>query len=149
MSEFRDERGAAVELRLANRLEELDKLHAFLSAVAARDGWPEKLRMELLLCCDELVTNAIHYGFPDGGEHAITLTARTEEGMAVIVMEDEGVAYDPLTESVEPDITLGVEEREIGGLGVFLVKRLAERLEYERTARGNRLVLAKALRTTS
>lgn len=136
-------------MRLANRLEELDKLHGFLADVAARDGWPEKLRMDLLLCCEELVINVIRYGFPEGGEHAITLTAKTEDGMAVIVLEDEGIAYDPLTESVEPDITLGVEEREIGGLGIFLVKRLAERLAYERTARGNRLVLAKALRTTS
>ncbi|WP_027086256.1 ATP-binding protein [Cohnella panacarvi] len=139
--------GAAV-LRVANRLEELERLHAFLDSVAEQGGWPGKLKLDFLLCCEELVTNTIHYGFPQGGDHTITITAATENGIASILLEDGGIAFNPLLESKEPDISLGIEDRDIGGLGVFFVKSLMDTVQYERTANGNRLSLAKALTTT-
>lgn len=146
MSEIRDNRQAAFELRIANRLEELERLHEFLSGVAEREEWPKKLELDFLLCCEELLTNTILYGYPQGGEHTIRIATATENGVVNIVLEDEGIAFDPLTDSDAPDITLGVEERKIGGLGIYFVQRLMDKLQYERTAQGyNRMVLAKAL----
>ncbi|MBO9597098.1 MAG: ATP-binding protein [Cohnella sp.] len=76
------------------------------------------------------------------------MTATTENGEARIVLEDGGVPFDPLTDSDEPDISLGIEDRVIGGLGIMFVKSLMDTLHYERTTSGNRISLAKTLTST-
>lgn len=135
-------------LQVANRLEELERLHAFLDDVAEQGGWPGKLKLDFLLCCDELLTNTIHYGFPQGGDHTITITAATENGIASMVLEDAGIAFNPFLDSDEPDISLSLEDRDIGGLGIYFVKQRMDTFHYERTTNGNRLSLAKALNST-
>lgn len=131
-------------LRLTNSLSELDRLHAFFKACGSRYGWSDKLNGQLVLSCDELLTNTISYGYPQGGEHEIVLTVRLVPDGVEVTLEDEGIPFDPLQKD-DPDLTLGVEDREIGGLGVLFVKRLMDEVHYERTAAGNRLRLVKRL----
>lgn len=128
--------------RLANRMGELDRLHLLFGEAADRHGWSVRLRDQLALACDELLTNTISYGYPDGGDDEILLELTVGEGFVEIALEDGGVPFDPIGRA-DPDITLGVDEREIGGLGVFFVKQIMDDIAYERTASGNRIAMRK------
>lgn len=142
MTEQRNDETEVAVIQLANRLSELERLHAFFDEIGQRSSWSERLKWDLTLICEELLTNTISYGFPQGGEHHIVMSVHTEPGRVEICLEDSGLPFNPLEQS-EPDTTLGVEEREIGGLGIFFVKRLMNEVVYERTSTGNRLILHK------
>jgi serine/threonine-protein kinase RsbW len=131
-------------IQLANRLSELGRLHAFFDGIGHQSSWAEQLKWDLTLSCEELLTNTISYGFPQGGEHVISLSVRSEPGWIEVRVEDGGIPFNPF-EQAEPDLSLSVEERDIGGLGIFFVKRLMNEVHYERTSSGNRLILRKKL----
>lgn len=131
-------------IQLANHLGELDRLHAFFEEIGLRFDWPARLKWDLTLACEELLTNTISYGFPQGGKHSITLTVRYHPGLIEVRLEDDGMPFNPL-EQDEPDLTLSVEERAIGGLGIFFVRRTMNEVVYERTETGNRMILRKML----
>ncbi|MFD0674022.1 ATP-binding protein [Cohnella sp. GCM10027633] len=140
----RESEQATDVIRLTNSLGELDRLHEFFETCGTRFGWPAKLNGQLVLSCDELLTNTISYGYPQGGEHAIVLSVRSLPDVIEVTLEDEGIPFNPLLKD-DPDITLGLDEREIGGLGLMFVKRLMDELHYERTDTGNRLRMVKRL----
>jgi serine/threonine-protein kinase RsbW len=145
VTEQENGRGHDTVIRLANRLSELDRLHAFFDELGGRSDWPDKLKWDLTLSCEELLTNTINYGFPrDDGNYLITVAVKAEPGRIEITLEDEGIAFNPL-EQEQPDIHLGIEERDIGGLGIFFVRKLMSEVVYERTDAGNRIVLRKFL----
>lgn len=131
-------------MELANRMDELERLHGFFEEIGMRANWSERLRFDVTLSCEELLTNTISYGFPQGGHHSIKLSVRTDPEGVEIRLEDEGVPFNPL-EQEEPDTTLGVEERMIGGLGIFFAKRRMNEMVYERTDTGNRIILRKTI----
>ena len=91
---------------------------------------------------DELVTNVVHYAFPDGGKHTIKVLVSLEDSKLFIEIEDDGVAFDPLS-LPEPDTDAPIEDREIGGLGVHIVRHLMDEVSYERVDGKNRLRLLK------
>ncbi|MCD9025845.1 ATP-binding protein [Cohnella silvisoli] len=142
MTEQGNERIEVAEIQLANRLSELDRLHAFFDGIGHRSNWTDRLRWDLTLSCEELLTNTITYGYPQGGDHLITLAVNAEPGRIEVKLEDDAIPFNPL-EQDEPDITLSVEDRAIGGLGIFFVKRMMNEIIYERTLTGNRLTLRK------
>ena len=128
-------------LTLKNDLSELARSAEAIEAHGESHGWPMKWIMNLNLSLDELITNVISYGYRDGEEHEIRVTLTEEEGSLSVVLEDDGVAFDPFSEAPEPDIDAGVEERRIGGLGVYFVKSLMDEVAYERRDGCNRLTL--------
>ncbi|MFC5468671.1 ATP-binding protein [Cohnella suwonensis] len=146
MTEQGNGRTEVAVVQLANRLDELERLHAFFDEIGVRSGWPDRLKWDLTLSCEELVTNTISYGYPDSeaGSRFIRLTVRAREQTVEVCLEDEGVPFNPL-ETADPDVGLGIDEREIGGLGIFFVKRMMNEATYERTESGNRIVLRKTL----
>ena len=93
------------------------------------EGWqiPMKLANRILIASDEIYSNIVHYS---GAKTAVVTLTDGGEGLTVR-FADDGVPYDP-TDAGEPDITLPAQEREIGGLGIFLVKKLAAELRYSR-----------------
>lgn len=131
-------------LLMRNRLDELEELHRFMDRVGAEAGWSEHLCLNLTLACEELITNTIAYGYPQGGEHWIRLSVALKDGSVELVLEDEGIPFDPLAAEA-PDLGSPLEDRAIGGLGIHFVKRLVSGISYERTPSGNRLVLVKQL----
>ncbi|MFC5406966.1 ATP-binding protein [Cohnella soli] len=133
-------------VQLANRLDELERLHVFFDEIGIRSGWPDRLKWDLVLSCEELVTNTISYGYPDSeaGSRYIRVAVRAHADSVEVCLEDEALPFNPL-ETDEPDVGLGIDEREVGGLGVFLVKRMVNEATYERTETGNRIVLRKRL----
>jgi serine/threonine-protein kinase RsbW len=131
-------------IQLSNRLSELDLLHAFFDELSVRLGWTDQLKWDLTLACEELLTNTIKYGYPQGGDHLIILAVDAEPTQILVNIEDDGIPFNPLDKE-DPNVLLSIEAREIGGLGIFFVKRIMKEIVYERTVTGNRLTLRKML----
>lgn len=129
-------------IRVGNDLEEIPRVADAIEVLAEKEEWPVDWIFNLNLSLDELLTNIVHNGYQDDERHEIDLSVRgLADGGIEIVVEDDGVPFDPFTEAPEPDLESGVEERPIGGLGVFLVKQLMHEVEYERRGDRNRVTL--------
>lgn len=135
-------------LRIPNRLEEIP------SATELAAGWllsraaPESHIHFARLAIDEVVSNCVKYGYADSRVHHIAIEIAFQDGSLELVVIDDGQAFNPL-EHPEPDTSLPVEERPIGGLGIHLLRKMADRLEYRRTEGHNRLALFKHSRPTA
>ncbi len=105
-----------------------------------------KVQNQIGIALDELFGNIAHYAYPDGeGEAVVSLEASdTSPCIVTITLSDWGVPYNPLEKS-DPDITLSAEDREIGGLGIFLSKKLMDDLKYEYKDQKNILRITKTL----
>jgi len=124
-------------LTLAPTLPDTARLAPWLEAQAEEAGWIEAVAFSIGLCLDEVVTNiAMHVGEP-AGEIVLDLDQDTETITARI--EDRGPPFDPRAE--ERVLPTSLEEAEIGGLGLVLVRRFATTLDYERQDGVNRLTL--------
>ncbi len=132
------------ELVLKNSLSETDKIPAFLESQKGDFLLTQDLVFQINLALEELVVNIIDYGYQDDEEHEIHITLQQAQGTLVIVIEDDGAPFNPLTAS-EPDLDVSLEEREIGGLGIYLVRKLFDRMSYERRDTRNIVRLEKDL----
>ncbi len=109
----------------------------FAEAEAVAGTVPFRLNLVL----DELVTNCVSYALRDVPEPQLRLRLRRCANVLVAELEDNGPAFDPLTEASTPDTTLDLDERNIGGLGVYFVKQFAADAEYECVDGLNRITL--------
>ena len=130
-------------LTLKNDLAELARIAEAVEMHGKSRGWPARWVMNVNLSLDELITNIVSYGYRDSAEHEILVTLTEKDGALVVVLEDDGIAFDPLSAAPEPELEAGVEERRIGGLGVYFVKSLMDEVAYERRAGRNRLTLVQ------
>ena len=110
-------------LRINNQIDELVKLEFFLNELAGEWSLSEPLVFSLNLALEEALTNINDYGFDDDGKHTIEIYFKKTGDELSISIIDDGHAYDP-TLVADPDITLSAEDRSIGGLGIFLIKKL-------------------------
>jgi anti-sigma regulatory factor (Ser/Thr protein kinase) len=133
---------------LVNERREIGRLLHLVEAFGRSSGLNEDDIADAGLLLDEFVSNVIKYGYDDAGEHEIRVIAALEGRQLTIRIEDEGKAFNPL-EAGEPDLTLPIEERPIGGLGILIAKTLADSIAYERTGGRNVLTVRKALRDPS
>ena len=97
--------------------------------------------INLNLILEELVTNSVSYALTDVAEPVLRLRLRRDGDVVVAEVEDNGAAFDPFKEVPKPDIEQGLDERPIGGLGVFLVRQFSETAHYERDGDTNRIIL--------
>lgn len=130
-------------LNLPAKIESLEVFRQFvLHRVEILDLPPEAL-MKLELVLEELLTNVIHYAYPQG-EGEMTLGCAVEDDCNVrVTIMDWGNPFDPLA-SKDPDLARNLDERQVGGLGIFLVRKMTDELHYER--RGDCNVLTFSLR---
>ena len=131
----------ALLLTLKTDLSELARIAEAIEAHGESHGWPPKWILNLNLSLDELITNIVSYGYQDSDEHEIRVTLTEQNGSLVVVLEDDGIAFDPFTAAPAPDLEASVEERRIGGLGVYFVKTLMDEATYERLDSHNRITL--------
>ena len=134
--------GVQATLSLRNEISELSRVTEFLAAFFGRHGQPTDLRADCELAIEEIFVNVVRYGYPMGGEHQIELMVRLESGVITLVVEDDGMAFNPL-EAKLPDLDLPIEKRAAGGLGIYLVKGVMDELQYERVGERNRMVMRK------
>ena len=115
------------------------------------DEWLESLdcgmkaQMQIDLAVDELFTNIASYAYaPGSGEATIQLNFDEASRVASVTFIDSGVPYDPL-QKPDPDVTLSAEEREIGGLGIYMAKKATDKMEYRRENGRNILTIYKKI----
>lgn len=130
------------ELVLENRIEELDALTAFVQTCGEEWQLATEVVFNLQLALEECVTNVIMYAYPPQEKHTLRVTAEWQQPDLRFTVEDSGVPFDP-TQVAETDTSLSAEERPIGGLGIFLVRRLMDSVEYRREGEKNLLTLRK------
>lgn len=130
-------------LHIKNNPDQLALLYDFLEQQAGPCGIDTTLLMQIKLAMDEAVTNVIQYAYP-GSEGDIRIDMGCQNRQLKIVVTDNGIRFNPL-ENQEPDITLPVEERPIGGLGIFLVKQLMTDVRYDRSEGKNILTMTKEI----
>lgn len=119
----------------------------FLDNILEENECSPKIQMQLDIAIEELFVNVSHYAYaPDVGEIVISADVTPKEGgkELCITLVDRGVPYNPL-EKPDPDISLSVEEREIGGLGIYMAKKYLDLMEYEYTDGQNVLRLYKMI----
>lgn len=132
-------------LTLRNDIAEIALLHAFIDELAAQSGLSSELVFNLNLVLEEAVSNVILYAYPKEEQATLTLTAEVTPDELVFELRDSGPEFDPTAVS-EPDITLSAEERPIGGLGIYLIRQLMDKVEYSRIDGQNVFVLGKKLK---
>jgi len=132
--------GATIEIAIACDLAAMARAQSDVAAFAReRSLEPERVH-ELELVIDEVVSNIVRYGFPEGGANAdICLEARVDQSTVALIFTDNGTPFDPLADAPAPDLTADVENRAVGGLGIHLVKTLADACAYRRDNGRNRL----------
>ena len=110
-------------LTLNNKVSEISKLNAFVKSATSALNMEKGLASQLKLAVEEAVTNVIDYAYPNGTEGKIDITIEADENHIRFILTDSGAEFDPTGVS-KADTTLTVDERPIGGLGVFLVRNL-------------------------
>lgn len=133
-------------LQVSNQMDELTRVAGFLEELGEEWELPMSLVFSLNLVLEEALTNTILYGYDDENEHAIELHFNLAGDELSLSIVDDGHEYDP-TLKADPDITLPAEEREIGGLGIFLIKKMMDTVEYQRKENRNYLNLTKNIKS--
>ncbi|MBR5542406.1 MAG: ATP-binding protein [Bacteroides sp.] len=132
------------KLVLKNEISEISKLATFIEELGEELDLAPDLVFNLNLVLEEAVSNVIFYAYPKEEQQEIFLTATMSDNNLVFVLTDSGKEFDP-TQAPDADITLSAEEREIGGLGIFLIRQIMNMVEYQRIDGKNVLTLGKHL----
>ena len=129
---------------LANEISEISRLYDFIEELGKEFSLTPDVTFNLNLVLEEAVVNIINYAYPKEEHESIYLSARLQDASIVLVLTDTGKEFDP-TMVPDADISLSAEERQIGGLGIFLIRQIMNEVKYERIEGKNILTLEKKL----
>ncbi|MDR2483032.1 MAG: ATP-binding protein [Treponema sp.] len=131
------------ELKIEAKLENLDPLLEFVNTELEEIHCPKKTQNQISIAVEEIFVNIVHYAYqPVTGFALVRAGAGNSE--IRIEFEDTGKPYNPL-DKANPDITSDVEDRIVGGLGVFLVKKIMDKVEYRFEGNRNLLSIVKTI----
>ena len=136
--------GKSKSFILRNDLGEIPNLAHNVREFGERNKLSDKIISELTLALEERVVNVISYAYQDSIGHDITINISLKDKDLILEVKDDGQPFNPL-EVPEPDIEKPLEERNIGGLGIFLIKTLMDEVEYKRKEGLNILVMKKKI----
>lgn len=122
---------------------QLSLLNQFLEESMQEYGLEGAARMNLKLAIEEAVVNIISYAYPGKKEENITVSLEHGINRLTVVITDAGIAFDPTDKKKDPDLSLPLEERPIGGLGTFLLRQLMTDVSYTRSGNKNILTMIK------
>ena len=131
------------EIKVNAVVENLDKVQGFIDERLEAADCSPKAQMQIALSVEEIFVNIAHYAYK-GGEGDATIRISIDDGIATVTFIDSGIQYDPLAND-EPDVTLSAEEREIGGLGIFITRKSMDEVSYEYKDGHNVLTLTKKI----
>lgn len=121
----------------------VDDVIDFINEELEAHDVPMKVIMQLDIAIEEIFVNIAHYAYnPEIGEAAITVDVQDDPPCVEVCFIDRGKPYDPLSRE-DPDVTLGVEDREIGGLGIYMVKKSMDDVSYTYEDGQNMLTIRK------
>ncbi len=129
-------------ITLKNKISEIVLLDSFLEQLSEKWEAISKHTFNINLALEEAVTNVINYAYEDKNEHLIKLDFSLVDSELKITITDDGIEFNPLLKE-DPNTELSLEERKIGGLGIFFVKKIMDNIDYERINNKNILTLIK------
>lgn len=135
-----------IRIVLRNDLSEIAELHQEIENFGRKCSLSSKTLFELNLILEEVVANVISYAYSDNQRHEIVVCADLRDGELLIEIEDDGRPFNPL-QIPPPDLDRPLELRNVGGLGLHLVRELTTSIEYTRRAEKNHLVMKKTVET--
>lgn len=119
------------EMTIPATVENIEKVTEFVNSQLEEIDCPIKARMQIDIAIDELFGNIAHYAYnPETGPATVRVEVTEAPISVVVTFIDHGIPYDPLKKN-DPDVTLSAEERAIGGLGIFMVKKTMDEITYE------------------
>lgn len=131
---------ASATLKIAPKLDELERITAVVEDLGEQDDWPPDLIFKVNLVLDELSVNIVNYG---GEASEIEVSLASDDVEVRVEISDDGRPFDPLNDAIEPDIDAPLQDRAIGGLGIHLVREMMDELHYCRKDGKNRLAMVK------
>ncbi|MBQ9550490.1 MAG: ATP-binding protein [Lachnospiraceae bacterium] len=127
------------------KTDNLPEVLSFVDAILEENDCPVKAQMQIDIAVEEIFVNIANYAYePGSGNADINAEVSGETPEFIISFADRGTPYNPL-EKADPDITLSLEKRPIGGLGIFMVKKSMDKVEYEYKDGQNILTIHKTL----
>lgn len=132
------------EIRISNDLEEISLLYEFIEELGEELNLSAETTMNINLALEEAVVNIIMYAYPEEERHEILLKASSNPQQLIFLLTDKGQLFDP-TQVPDANIDLPIGEREIGGLGIFLIRSIMNEVSYLRLGNENRLLMKKNL----
>ena len=125
--------------------DELSDVLSFVDLMLEKYECPMKIQTALCVAIEEVFVNVAHYAYGDGeGEMTLGIDFDEESRSITFRMTDGGIPFDPLKKP-DPDITLSAEDREIGGLGIFITKKTMDTISYSNTDGKNILTMTKKI----
>ena len=135
---------STLELTPKSELSELPRIAEEIKKHGNSYNWPVRWIRNVTLALDELFTNIVNYSQVNKSEkNSIRLFFKETEDRLEVVLEDSGVAFNPFEEAAPPPLDSSLEDRPVGGLGVYFVKQLIDEVNYERLNERNRIVLVQ------
>lgn len=119
----------------------LEDVRNFTAEWSACNGFSQKISSKLAICVDEIVSNVVFYS----GASQLNIQYRICDGEICTTFTDNGKAFNPLTEAAEPDVSLQAQDRNVGGLGIFMVKNMTREVTYQRHGEQNSITFKMPL----
>jgi sigma-B regulation protein RsbU (phosphoserine phosphatase) len=129
-------------ITLDNDVKQIPELNEFVASVTAKLSMEPTASQQVKLAVEEAVVNVMEYAYPHGAKGKVEVNARSDGKCLKVIIADRGIPFDP-TARAKADTTLSVEERPIGGLGIFLVRQMMDTINYEHFDGKNILTLSK------
>jgi serine/threonine-protein kinase RsbW len=130
------------EITIKNQISELERVNLFLEEIAEELNLDMELQMNLNLVLEEMVSNVIFYAYPEGKTAEIELVAETRGKELTFVITDSGKEFDP-TAKEDADPNVNPMDRDIGGMGIYIVKNIMNEVSYQRLEGKNLLTMKK------
>lgn len=132
-----------LSLCLPTKLDQLDRIYEAVDELGESEEWPPGMIYQVKLVLEELGVNIVKHGHDSDPDHEIEILLDSASDALTIELRDEGRAFNPLTDSPEPDVDSGLDDRPVGGLGVYLVRTMMDELSYRREDNRNILTIVK------
>ena len=130
------------EIIIDNQLDEVARIALFIEELGMSLQLPAGITMSLNLAIEEAVTNIIRYGYPSNKESEIILRTSVAPGMLVTQIIDDGISFDPTAKETSDNVQ-SLDQQLTQGLGLFLIRRTMDKVEYHSTDNHNELILTK------
>jgi serine/threonine-protein kinase RsbW len=132
------------ELKLKNQVDELQRLNLFIEEICGELGLDMQLQLDLNLVLEEVVSNVIYYAYPEGTIADIELHAEYDGKELTFVLSDQGKYFDPtLKDDLDTDVN--PMDRNLGGMGIYIVKNIMNEVTYQRLEGRNLLTMKKEI----
>ena len=131
---------AELSLKVETSVAELERISDAVKAFGEQQNWPANLIFKVTLVLEELGINIMNNGYDDG-LHDFEIVLTSEPDTLKVEVIDDGRPFDPLNDAPIPDLESSLDDRPVGGLGIYLVRSMVDRMHYRRTGDQNRLTL--------